>query len=152
VTSSTGIKTWEIPPTVTGSPVNVPVVNVDGGPAVVAGTGTTGNDEDDMAIVDAAISGDVEDKVTAGQGMAGLGQQWSNIKNQIDNKFGDFQPMAQGSLPRATTLACSLDFGRLGSRNISLDLTQSPYTVARDIALVFVTIHAAWFFIQYLKV
>jgi hypothetical protein len=154
VTTSTGGKTWRLPPSTSGILVGSaePLPSIDGGPVVSSGTGTTGNDADDMAIVDAAISGDVGEKVEAGAGMAGLADQWQSLKNQVDNKFGDFSVMSQGSIPKATSLQFSLNFERFGVKQINLDLTQAPFTTARTIALVFVTLHAGWFFIKFLKI
>jgi len=124
---------------------------------VTGGTGTGDNteltDADRDAIGEAGATGDYSsDMKEAGTGLKGLGTQWNTLKATAQNKFGAFQPMATGSLPRASSLDMNFDFGSFGSRHVNIDLTQPPFSTARAIALVLLVAGSGWFFLKFAKV
>lgn len=161
-TKTDGTKTYTAAPTVSAVPVSsggssgggsLPRKRITGG--VVVGSTTTGNSLEDaakeQAVLNATLSAPGEAK-TAGTGFKNLGQSWDQLKTEVQNKFGAFRPLQAGGLPRYASLEFQFDAGAMGSHNISLDLTQSPFSVARALSLVLVNMHAAWFFLKFIKV
>jgi len=151
ITNPEGDKSWRLPPITKGDIVANPVVPPPRGNVVGSGTGTTGNDDDDRAIVDASLGTNIE-QIDVPDGLAGVGAKWTTIKGQIEDKFGSFSPLASGSIPTINTISFTLPFGMFGSRNVNLDLQQQPFTTARALSLVIIIFHGAWFFIKFIKV
>jgi len=148
VTDNTGVTTYTTTGPIT-SGTNITIINN----GTVVGSGSTGNDQEDRAIVDSLLP-EVQEGVKPSAGFSGLADQWDTLKISIQNKFGTFAPLQTGSLPRASTLDFSFPAPAMlgGSRNISIDLEQNPFPIARALALVLVTFHAGFFFIKYIKV
>lgn len=149
---SSGAIRWTTPPTITPTTTTTP----GGGSTVKAGTvegsTNTGTDAADAAIADASWNAVSTDGQAVSDGLKNYATTWDGLKGKIAAKMDGFRMLADGSIPRENTLAFDLPLGPFGQRSVSLDLSQAPFSVARQISLCFVMLHAGWFFIRYIKV
>jgi len=147
VTTTSGTSSWT---TSTGGTAPSGTVTTGGTNTVVVNPNPLGQEDAD-ALTDSGLgspSGDTE----AAASLKDFPNRWLEAKSAIENKIGDFQILASGSIPKASTLSFTLPLGMFGSREINLDLTQEPFATARLLALVFVTFWAGIWFFKFLKV
>lgn len=91
------------------------------------------------------------DPTLPGSGLAGIGNQWSNLKTEIEGKIGGFSPLASGSIPRVDALTYDANAGPW-DLNFTLDFTKEPFVTGRAIMLVVITFHAGMSFLRFLQV
>lgn len=151
VTNSAGVRTWttaSASTVTTGTTTTISKGVADGGH-------TTGTDAGDLGALDAVVGGEfgkADDSEKVGAAMGGLADRWEVLKSSVQGKFGDFKPLASGSIPTASSLSFTLDFASFGSRNVTFDFTGQPFTTARALALVFVVFWAGMYFLRFLRV
>ncbi len=145
-TTTGGVRSWTTASS-GSSPSTVTTVTGGTREGTTVPTGEVASD----AVLDSGM-GAPATEVNVGTGLAAYGTKWDSLKLAIDNKFGDFQPLATGSIPKATIFSMTLNLGMFGNRAVELDLTGEPFATARVLALAFVTYFAAMWFINFIKI
>jgi hypothetical protein len=150
VTNTSGVTSYTT--TRPATPGTVVTVG-NGANTAVVGSGTTGVESHDQAIVDSNLPSDV-DADAAPPALANLDATWQALKLSVQSRIGGFAPLSQGSLPRATNLQFNVplpsSFG--GTKSINIPLDEQPFPTARALSLVLVSMHAGFFFIRYVRV
>jgi len=147
VTTTTGTTSWT---TSTGGTAPSGTITTGGTNTVTSNPNPLGQEDAD-AVTDAGL-GVPDGDTQAAASLKNFPDRWLAAKSAIENKFGDFQILAQGTIPKASALSFTLPLGMFGERTINLDLQQEPFATARLLALVFVTFWAGMWFFKFLKV